>query len=132
LECSDAWVSRGRFFIFSHTYLAHKMKKVFWYTIMHYVLYPVFVVFMRNRPNASFRLIVCARSQSPAANVSKAPTPTTFENHSKCMRKNRCAFAVWQQWTLHQTKEQKTRVRIQPGYNVFRENTAMLLPIIDL
>jgi hypothetical protein len=31
------------------------------------------------------------------------------------------------QWTSHPTQEQKTRVRIPPGYKVFRENIAMLL-----
>jgi hypothetical protein len=34
------------------------------------------------------------------------------------------------QWTSHPPKEQKTRVRIPPGYKVFKENIAMLLCII--
>jgi hypothetical protein len=30
-------------------------------------------------------------------------------------------------WTSHLPHEQKTRVRIRPGYKVFKENIAMLL-----
>jgi hypothetical protein len=35
-------------------------------------------------------------------------------------------------WTSHPPQEQKTRVRIPPGYRVFRENKAMLFCLIDL
>jgi hypothetical protein len=30
------------------------------------------------------------------------------------------------QWTLHPPQEQKTRVRIPPGYTVFREDITVL------
>jgi hypothetical protein len=35
------------------------------------------------------------------------------------------------QWISHPPQVQKTRVRIPPGYKVFRENIAVLLFIID-
>jgi hypothetical protein len=33
------------------------------------------------------------------------------------------------QWTSHQPPEQKTRVRIKPGFKVFRENIAIMFEI---
>jgi hypothetical protein len=36
------------------------------------------------------------------------------------------------QWTSHPPLEHKTRVRIPPGYKVFRENIAMRMCVIDV